>query len=130
MPLAEARRLLDSCDLHAMLGLSVTGWRHGEVELALAPPDAFRDPGSGAVHGGALLTALDVAAGFALASAVGSDFSTIDLRADFLRPAVDAAFTVQGRVLRAGRRFGWGEATVLDAEGRALATGRGTFVYA
>lgn len=129
MPMEEARRLLDSCELHSLLGLSLDRWERGAVSCLFRPPDFARDPTSGAVHGGALVTALDTVAGFAVVSVVGADITTVDLRADFLRPALDAEFWVEGRELRVGTRFGWGDATISTVDGRAVAAARGTFIW-
>ena len=129
MTKAEAEALLASVELHAALGLSLREWGEGEVTFGFVPPAFARAPGLGAVHGGAIATALDTAACFALISAVGVDCSTIDLRTDFLRPAVDAELLVTGSVVRAGRRFGCADATLRTGEGRSLAVARGTFTW-
>jgi uncharacterized protein (TIGR00369 family) len=125
----EAEALLASVELHRLLGLSLLDWGEGSVTLGFAPPSLARAAGGGPVHGGAIATALDTTACFALISAVGVDCSTIDLRTDFLRPAVDDELLVTGSVIRAGRRFGCAEATLSTGDGRALATARGTFTW-
>jgi uncharacterized protein (TIGR00369 family) len=130
MTKAEAEALLASVELHAALGLSLREWGEGEVTFGFAPPAFARAPGINAVHGGAIATALDTAACFALISAVGVDCSTIDLRTDFLRPAVDDELSVTGSVVRAGRRFGCADATLSTSEGKTLAVARGTFTWA
>jgi uncharacterized protein (TIGR00369 family) len=123
----DALSLLAVCELHGMLGLQLDEWDEGRVLFSFAPPAFARDPRSNAVHGGVIATALDTVAGFAVTSTSGYDIYTIDLRTDFLRPAVDRVFTVEGRTLRAGNRFGWGDATLYAADGRKVAIGRGTF---
>jgi uncharacterized protein (TIGR00369 family) len=130
MTLEQAQALLAEVDLHGMLGLTLVHWGDGEVAFSFAPPAFVRARGGGAVHGGAIATALDTAACFALISTVGVDCSTIDLRTDFLRPALDAELVVQGSVVRAGRRFGCAQATLSTREGRELAAARGTFTWA
>ena len=130
MPREEALRLFDSCEFHSVLGLSLEGWQRGRVSCAFRPPGLTRDPASGGVHGGALVTALDTVAGFAVISVVGMDITTIDLRADFLRPALNEEFRVEGRTLRVGARFGWADATVSTLDDRVVAVARGTFIWA
>lgn len=110
-----------------MIGLELREWGEGRVLFSFAPPELARDVRSRVVHGGALATALDTVAGFAVTSSCGQDIYTIDLRTDFLRPASESEFTVEGRTIRAGKRFGWADATIYAADGRAVATGRGTF---
>lgn len=130
MPREEALRLFDSCEFHAAVGLTLEDWRRGRVSCAFTPPALTRDPASGGVHGGALVTALDTVAGFAVISVVGSDITTIDLRADFVRPALNDEFRVDGRILRVGARFGWADATVSTLDERVVAVARGTFIWA
>jgi uncharacterized protein (TIGR00369 family) len=81
------------------------------------------------IHGGALATALDTAACFAVIAAVGVDCSTIDLRTDFLRPASAEELSVVGTCLRAGRRFAVADANVIAPDGKLVATARGTFTW-
>jgi uncharacterized protein (TIGR00369 family) len=129
MSVEEARRLLDSCELHTLLGLALQDWERGAVSCVFRPPALARDPATGSVHGGALVTALDTVAGFAVVSVVGADITTVDFRSDFVRPALDEEFRVEGRELRVGKRFGWGDATVSTLDGRVVAVGRGTFIW-
>jgi uncharacterized protein (TIGR00369 family) len=129
MSLENARQLLDSCDLHSSLGLTLATWELGAVSFFFRPPALARDRATGGVHGGALATALDTAACFAVISVVGADVTTVDLRTDFVRPALDEEFRVRGRELRVGKRFGWADAAVETVEGRIVAAARGTFVW-
>lgn len=129
MSIDEARRLLASCELHSVLGLTLESWELGAVSCLFRPPALARDASTGGVHGGALATALDTVAGFAVISVVGADITTVDLRTDFVRPALDDEFRVSGRELRVGKRFGWADATVTTLEGRVVAAARGTFIW-
>ncbi len=125
----EAERLLGMCAIHKDLGLELAEWEHGRVRFAFRPPASVRSGEGGVVHGGALATALDTAACFAVIAAVGMDCSTVDLRTDFLRPASAAELSVTGTLLRAGRRFGWADAAVTAPDGKVVATARGTFTW-
>jgi uncharacterized protein (TIGR00369 family) len=125
----EAEALLGSCELHALIGLELAEWEPGRVSLRFAPPSATRPGGSGPVHGGALATALDTAATLAIISSIGADASTVDLRLDYVRPALDEVFGVEGRTTRAGRRVGFADAELRTASGRLVASARGTFVW-
>jgi len=99
------------------------------VRFRFVPPASARTGEEGLVHGGALATALDTAATFAVISSIGTDASTVDLRLDYLRPALDSQLTVDGVTVRAGRRFAFADATVAAADGRVIATARGTFAW-
>jgi uncharacterized protein (TIGR00369 family) len=126
---ADADRMLASSEVHARLGLEFAEWSQDRVALHFRPEAWTRDPANGAVHGGILATALDTAACFAAIAAAGVDCSTLDLRCDYLRPALDEEFLVQGTPLRAGKRIAWADATISTLGGRVVATGRGTFVW-
>jgi uncharacterized protein (TIGR00369 family) len=125
----DAERMLAGSEVHARVGLEFEEWSSTEVVLRFHPEAWTRDPATGGVHGGILATALDTAACFAAIAAAGVDCATLDLRCDFLRPALDDEFLVRGTPLRAGRRIAWADATVETLEGRVVAAGRGTFVW-
>jgi uncharacterized protein (TIGR00369 family) len=125
----EAEQLLLACPLHAAIGLELVDWELGSTRFRLTPPALVRTGEPGVVHGGALVTALDVAACFAAIAHVGQDCSTVDLRADFLRPALDPGFDVEGRLRRAGRRLAWADATLQTLDGRLVASARGVFTW-
>ena len=125
----DAERMLASLEVHARVGLAFTEWGAEEVVLRFRPDAWTRDPASGGVHGGILATALDTAACFAAIAAAGVDCSTLDLRCDFLRPALDDEFAVRGTPLRVGRRIAWADAAIETLEGRVVAAARGTFVW-
>ena len=55
---------------------------------------------------------------------------TIDLRVDYHTAAMPGDLTVRGKVVRMGSQFSTAEARVLDAEGKLLASGRGTYFTA
>lgn len=125
----DAEQLLLDCPLHAALGLELIGWTPGNAKFRFNPPALARSGEPGVVHGGALVTAMDVAACFAAIAQVGHDCSTVDLRADFLRPALDPGFEVEGTLLRAGRRLAWADATLQTLDGRLVASARGVFTW-
>ncbi len=129
MPRDEAERLFASSEFHAYLGLELDEWSHGRVTLTFRPPAAVRSGDAGIIHGGALASALDTAACFAVIAAVGVDCSTVDLRTDYLRPASAEVLTVTGTLVRAGRRIAWADATVAGPDGKVAATARGTFTW-
>jgi uncharacterized protein (TIGR00369 family) len=125
----DAERLLDECPLHAAIGLELMDWTPGRAIFRFNPPALVRTGDAGVVHGGALATALDVAACFAAIAGVGHDCSTVDLRTDFLRPALDPAFEVEGELRRGGRRMAWADSSLKTLDGRLLASARGVFTW-
>jgi uncharacterized protein (TIGR00369 family) len=123
-----ARALLAECELHAMIGLELTEWGDGVIAFRFAPPRSARSGEHSSVHGGVLATALDTAATFAIISSAQQDAGTVDLRIDYMRPAVDREFRVEGRTTRLGRTLGWADSQITTVDGRLIATARGTFV--
>jgi uncharacterized protein (TIGR00369 family) len=83
-----------------------------------------------ALHGGVLSTLVDTCAGFAVWSSGSIDdrISTIDLRVDYLKPAVETDIVSESRVKLLGNRVGnvhtvvWAvnDPEVILAEGRSV----------
>lgn len=96
-----------------------------EVRLRVRP-DFFH--AANAVHGSVYFKLLDDATFFATASIVRDVFIlTASFELSFLRPVTDGEMIATGRFVREeGRRLA-AEGIVLDAEGRELARGTGTF---
>ncbi len=81
------------------------------------------------VHGAHVFKLLDDAAFFAANSIVEDVFVlTVSFTVQFMRPASSGVLTAHGRVTNASKRVLWAEAEVLDAEGRTIARGSGTFM--
>ena len=99
-----------------------------ELILKLPYKESFeRMPGSGQWHGGVIATFIDIAGDFVLMLATGRGIPTIDLRIDFVRPAVDTDLTAKARLVRAGRSVGFADISVFNDEGRLIANGRGCY---
>jgi uncharacterized protein (TIGR00369 family) len=60
----------------------------------------------------------------------GRGVPTIDLRIDYHAVAMPGDLTIRGKVVRMGSQFSTSEARVFDAEGKLLASGRGTYYTA
>jgi len=132
MEVSELQRLLDTTPLHRALGLRVASVGGGGIVLrAEAGPDHLVEDGGDYLHGGVVATVLDSAATFALIGATGTDWSTVDLRIDYLRPAPPGPLEIRGAVIQVGRRLGRAGAEVVAAGGGpVLASATGTFVRA
>jgi uncharacterized protein (TIGR00369 family) len=126
---SELQHLVDLSPVHRRLRLTVITADETGVTCRAEPGAEETGEDNGQfLHGGVVATLLDAAATFALISATGTDWSTVDLRADFLRPAPAGVLLVSGTAVQAGKRLGRASATVSDpASGRLLATGGGTF---
>ena len=130
----EARAIMETYAFSAALGLEIVEWRRGEVRLRFRPPAHARNPGApalpaGALHGGAIMTVLDEAGCLAVTTVNGIDVSTVDMRLDFVRPAVEEEFLVEARPVRVGKRLATSDATLSALDGRALAVARMTTTW-
>ena len=81
-------------------------------------------------HGGILAALVDLAADWAMVRKTGRGVPTIDLRVDYHAAAMPGDLTAKGKVIRFGGQFSTAEAQVLDAGGKLLASGRGTYLTA
>jgi len=126
---SELQHLVDVSPVHRRLRLTVITADETGVTCRAEPGAEETGEDNGQfLHGGVVATLLDAAATFALISATGTDWSTVDLRTDFLRPAPAGVLLVSGTAVQAGKRLGRASATVSDpVSGRLLATGGGTF---
>jgi uncharacterized protein (TIGR00369 family) len=99
----------------------------GTLDVALEPsPDFRRSDDAPDILGGVLAGLIDVAAYNAVALHLDRATPTLDLRIDYLRPAVPP-LVARARVLRAGRRTATVDVTVENADGRPVGVGRGSF---
>lgn len=101
----------------------------GSAEISLpVTPELLQ--AYGMVHGGVYCVLIDTVLGTCARSALQRDCGpmTIDLNVSFLRPTGIGTIVARGTIIKAGRSVVVGSADVLDADGRKLATGRGSFL--
>ena len=95
------------------------------------------------LHGGVISATLDAMAGLAVMAAIGArhldetpaerlrrfgKLGTIDLRIDYLRPAIGERFTLEAEVLRLGSRVASIRMGFRDVDGKLLATGSSAYI--
>lgn len=95
------------------------------------------------LHGGVISASLDAMAGLAVMAAIGARhmdetplqrlhrfgrLGTIDLRVDYLRPAISTHFALKAEVLRLGSRVATTRMEFRDAEGTLLSTGSAAYI--
>ena len=109
----------------ALMSMGITEVEPGRVTFTSEPGEEHYNP-IGVVHGGLACTLLDTVVGCAahttLASGVG--YTSIDLNVSYLRPITlnTGTITAVGEVVKGGRRVILAKGTIVDAEGRELAT--------
>ena len=111
--------------------------------LSAMRPDLIGHYAHQRLHGGVISATLDAMAGIAVMAAIGArhmdeppaermrrfaKLGTIDLRIDYLRPALGERFTLHGEVLRLGSRVATTRMGFHDAEGKLLASGSAVYI--
>lgn len=125
----DVRERFERSEFHSRwLALTLERVEPGEVDVAMdVQPHHLNLMGT--LHGGMISTLADTATGLALRSVLepGTTFSTTQLNVTFLTAGREGRVLARGRVLKSGRRFGYAEADVVDADGRLLARATATF---
>ena len=95
------------------------------------------------LHGGVISAGLDAMGGLAVMAAIGArhmdepppqrllrfgKLGTIDLRIDYLRPAIGEHFELRAQVLRLGSRVASTRMEFVGADGRLLSTGAAAYI--
>ncbi|MFT3954875.1 MAG: thioesterase family protein [Piscinibacter sp.] len=95
------------------------------------------------LHGGVISAGLDAMGGLAVMAAIGArhmdepplqrlhrfgKLGTIDLRIDYLRPAIGERFELSAQVLRLGSRVASTRMEFCGADGKLLATGAAAYI--
>lgn len=127
-----------------LLGLKITSLRPERVKARLVMrPDLVGHYAYNRLHGGVVSATLDSMAGLAVMVAIGarhmdesplqrlhrfSKLGTIDLRVDYLRPAIGEYFELQAEVLRLGSRVASTRMEFFGADGKLLSTGAGAYI--
>lgn len=128
MTLEELQRLMTRGPYHRWLGLQALALGDATIEVkATWREEWMANPERRHTHGGILAALIDLAADGALISRLGHAVPTIDMRVDYHRAALPGDLTAKGRVVKFGKQFSVCEAQVYDAEGRLIASGRGTY---
>lgn len=111
---------------HAWLQVVATDAAPGRATLKLPPnPEFVGNPFIPAVHGGILAALIDLAGGAALFVELRFPTPTIDMRVDYLRPAIAGkALFAEAKVKLLGSTVAFVDIDVTDEDGRLCATGR------
>jgi len=142
----EALRALfeQSIAFNQVLGLRIVAIRPGSASGTLAmKPELIGHPTHQRLHGGVISASLDAMAGLAIIAAIGARhmdeppaqrmhrfarLGTIDLRIDYLRPAVGTGFALTAEVLRLGSRVASTRMEFRDVAGELLASGAAAYI--
>jgi uncharacterized protein (TIGR00369 family) len=127
----RVEQLLARGPFHRWLGLKVLAVHADGIELKAAWREEWVvNPDRRYTHGGVLAALVDVAADWAMVTRTGRGVPTIDMRVDYHAAAMPGDLTARGTVIKMGRQFSVAEASVFDADGKLIASGRGTYFTA
>ena len=129
---------------NSVLGLKIVEMRPERVLGRIAMrPELVGHYAFNRLHGGVVSAGLDAMGGLAVMAAIGArhmdespeqrlhrfgKLGTIDLRIDYLRPAIGEQFELRAEVLRLGSRVASTRMEFLGADGRLLSTGAGAYI--
>jgi len=126
----QIQTLFDASPFISFLGLQVLSVDHDKSEIQVRMPlkaEFERRRGTKQFHGGPIASLIDTVGDFAIGMQVGGGVPTMNLRVDYLRPAVGDAIVGVARVRRAGKTAAVIDIDVSDDQGRLVAIGRGTY---
>jgi uncharacterized protein (TIGR00369 family) len=116
---------------HQWLGLTVVAVHDDGIDLkATWREEWVVNPERRYTHGGVLAALVDLGADWAMVRKTGRGVPTIDLRIDYHAAATPGDLLIRGKIVRMGGQFSTAEAHVYDAQGKLLASGRGTYFTA
>lgn len=111
-----------------LLGFDLQLFEHGHAQIDYQPqPDHHN--ASGAIHGGVLMTLLDVTMASAARSVQpDSGLVTIEMKTSFMQTA-SGRLTGKGRLIHRSKSLAFTDATVVDGTGKVCAQAMATFKY-
>jgi uncharacterized protein (TIGR00369 family) len=121
----DLQAICASHPLHRQLQFHLDPDRQGTRMAAQVPASWFAagEP----VHGGLLATIIDTAAVFALIGATGHDWSTVDLRLDYLAPVAGARLVAESELWHIGGTIARVQCRLREAGGETAVVGVGAF---
>lgn len=126
----QVQAVFDASPFLAFLQLRAVSLDHDAGTLTVTMPmrpELERRLGTSQFHGGPIAAFIDIVGDFAVGMTVGGGVPTINLRIDYLKPAVGTVLTGTARVRRTGRTVALVDVEVHDEKQSLVAVGRGTY---
>jgi acyl-CoA thioesterase len=127
------RRIIRDREEHSpyyqLIGLEISGLGRGWASIRMPAGDRLHNLG-GIVHGGAITSIADAAAGVALATLLDKETErpvTIELKINFCSPVREGVIEARGEVVHRGGRIAVSEAEV-SAAGKLVAKAMATYM--
>jgi uncharacterized protein (TIGR00369 family) len=127
----KVSRITNECPYFVLQSMTITGLEIGRSRIEIDLSQKHLQP-FGVTHGGVFATIIDAAAFWAVFSEApqGTAMTTVDLKLNYLAPAVKGKLIAEGRTVKLGRTLGLGEAKVFNEEDKLLAYGASTLIVA
>jgi uncharacterized protein (TIGR00369 family) len=131
MTLEQVQEIVTRAPYHKWLGLQVIAVHDDGIEIkAKWREEWVVNLEKRFTHGGILAALIDLGADWAMVRKTRRGVPTIDMRVDYHAVAMPGDLTIKGKIVRMGSQFSCAEAQVFDAQGKLLASGRGTYLTA
>lgn len=130
MNLSEVQATFDRSPFIRTLGLAAKDLDYDRQELTVIMPlnpTLERRAGTKQFHGGPIASFIDTIGDFAIGMMLGGGVPTINIRIDYLKPAVGDELTGKATVRRHGRTVTVVDIDVWDQRDSLVAVGRGTY---
>lgn len=122
--------IVNTCPYFELLSIKLmdvgVGYSSLEIDLANKHLQPY-----GMVHGGVFASIIDAAAFWSIYFGIedpGAGLTTVDLKLNYLEPAVSGKLFARGRQIKVGRTLGYAEAQVVDQSEKVLAHGTSTVI--
>jgi uncharacterized protein (TIGR00369 family) len=117
----------ESFPVARLLGFVLKEIEPGRAVFEMRAEERHHNP-MGTLHGGVYCDLADAAMGWAYAAtlAEGENFTTIEMKINFLRAVREATLTAEAKVVKAGATLGYVECEVKDEQGRLVAKAAST----
>ncbi len=126
----RVNNIINSCPYLKLISMEITemgiGYSIFEIDIQKKHFQPYQ-----VVHGGVFASIVDATAFWALYCDIddqNSGLTTVDLKLNFLAPAVDGKLIARGRQIKLGRTLGYADAEVTNEKGKLLAHGTATFM--
>jgi len=133
LSLAQIQERFDLSPFISTLALEVLALDYDALELTVRmplSPSMERKAGTSQFHGGPIASFIDTVGDFAIGMMLGGGVPTMNIRVDYLKPAVGDYLTAVASVRRTGRTVTIVDIDVLNPQDSLVAIGRGTFASA
>ena len=126
--LGSLQTALDAAPFHRWLGLKVVSAEDGALVLEMPWRDEIvSNPRIPSAHGGVLASLVDLTGFYVLLASGNVPAATVDLRVDYHKAATPGPLRATGKIIRLGSALSVAEASITNADGALLSSGRGAY---